>query len=204
MPACAAIQKADSNSYAYNTILLAASSYVLTDATAGELVINNSSSLAEKTLTIAGQGTGSSIIGFDVQLAGPNFRDHGFERQGRERRFSGTLAIEGGDAQNGGAVGGNAALGGGLLIEDAAVTLSDVVVQNNLAQGNHGSTGAAGHTGAAGGAGGDGRNAQGGGIYLASGTLFLVGDTISLTTPVEARAAKVEGEGVKDPRVLPE
>ncbi len=174
----AAIQAADSNSYAYNTIELSASPYILTNSALGELLISNSSSLPQKTLTITGYGPTSSVIGSTF-----NWRNRIFEVTGSATHalsvvFQG-LAIEGGNAQNAGAVGGNAALGGGLLIENAAVTLNNVFVQNNQAQGFQGITGAAGHTGGgAGGPGGVGHNASGGGIYLASGSLRLFGDTI--------------------------
>ena len=163
----------------YNTIELSASDYVLTNAASGELLITNASSLAQKTLSITGTGPTSSIIASTF-----NWRNRIFEVTGSTTHalnvvFQG-LAIEGGHAQNAGAVGGNAALGGGLLIENAAVTLNNVFVQNNQAQGAIGGTGAAGHSGGhAGGPGGNGHNAGGGGIYLASGTLRLFGDTIS-------------------------
>ena len=94
------------------------------------------------------------------------------------------------------------ALGGGLLIDDAAVTLTNVFVQNNQAQGAAGSAGAGGETGATGGAGGDGQNASGGGIYLASGTLSLFSDTFSSNSPVAAREAKAARVAARAPRVL--
>ena len=154
----AAIEEADSNSYAYNTIVLSASSYLLTDSAAGELLITNSSSLPGKTLTIAGQGPTSTIIGSTF-----NWHDRIFEITGSSGHAVSVafedLAIKGGEAQNSARVGGNVALGGGLLIEDAAVTLQDVFVQNNQAQGYQGATGAAGQSGGAGGTGGDGQDA---------------------------------------------
>ena len=58
----AAIAAADSNGDASNTIVLSASTYVLTDTTPGQIVIQNSSSLAGKTLTIVGQGEGRRTI----------------------------------------------------------------------------------------------------------------------------------------------
>ena len=54
------------------------------------------------------------------------------------------LAIQGGHAFNGGILGTPPRLGGGLLINDAAVTLANVLVQNNEAHGALGATGAAG------------------------------------------------------------
>ena len=85
-------------------------------------------------------------------------------------------------------------LGGGLLIEDAAVTLNDVFVQNNRAQGYHGTTGA-GRSIRRGARGYRWRwpDASGGGIYLASGSLRLFGDTISQN---EARGGQ-GGQGGK-------
>jgi hypothetical protein len=189
----AAISKADSNSFAYNTILLAASSYLLSNAAAGEILITNSSSLAGKTLTIAGQGPASSIIGSSFDWTNRIFEITGSSGKAVNVILR-DLAVEGGHAENAGAVGGNVALGGGLLIEGAAVTLSDVLVENNSAQRANGGSGAAGHTGAgAGGLGGGGRGANGGAIYLASGSLVLLGDTISHNNAVGGQG----GEGGK-------
>ncbi len=174
----AAINEADSNGYAFNTILLSTSTYLLSDTSSGGLVIDNASSLPSKTLTIAGQGQNSSIIGSVF-----NWHDRIFEIEGSAGLLLNVimqnLTIQGGDAQNGGVLGGNDALGGGLLIDDANVTLTNDVVQNNQAQGALGAAGKAGAIGAMGGAGGDGNNANGGGIYLASGTLSLFNDTVS-------------------------
>ncbi|HEV3437152.1 MAG TPA: choice-of-anchor Q domain-containing protein, partial [Gemmata sp.] len=173
-----AINDADSNGYAFNTILLSASTYLLSDASSGGLVIDNASSLPSKTLTIAGQGQTSSIIGSVF-----NWLDRIFEIEGSGglslNVIMQNLTIQGGNAQNGGVLGGSDALGGGLLIDDANVTLTNDVVQNNQAQGALGAAGKAGAIGAIGGAGGNGDNATGGGIYLASGTLSLFNDTIS-------------------------
>ena len=174
----AAINEADSNSYFYNTIVLSAATYELSDSAAGELLINNSSNLPGKTLTITGKGPAGSIIASDF-----NWHDRIFEIAGSSSKAVNVifqnLAIEGGNAHNGGDSGGNRALGGGLLIEDAAVTLKDVFVEKNQAQGAAGSTGAGGQTGTQGGPGGDAQDASGGGIYLASGTLSLIGDTFT-------------------------
>jgi len=173
-----AISLADSNSHAFNTIVLSASSYLLSDLSSGGLVIENSSSLPSKTLTITGQGETASIIGSVF-----NWHDRIFEVQGSGGQSLNVIlqdmTIEGGNAQNGGVLGGAIALGGGLLIDDANVTLTNDVVQNNNAQGAPGAAGAAGAIGAAGAAGANATNASGGGIYLASGTLSLFNDTIS-------------------------
>ena len=55
-----AVNHADTNSYAYNTILLSASNYLLSDASSGGILITNGSSLPSKTLTITGQGQAST------------------------------------------------------------------------------------------------------------------------------------------------
>jgi len=173
-----AIALADSNASAFNTIILSSSTYLLSDMTAGGLVIGNTSSLPSKTLTITGQGQTSSIIGSVF-----NWHSRIFEIEGSGGQSLNVilqdLTIEGGNALNGGVLGGSNALGGGLLIDDANVTLTNDAVQNNVAQGAPGAAGAAGAIGAAGGAGGNADNASGGGIYLASGTLSLFTDTIS-------------------------
>jgi hypothetical protein len=175
----AAISAADSDAYADNTILLETSTYLLSNAALGEVVISNSSSLPAKTLTIAGQGPANSIIASGLDWTSRIFEIEGASGKAVSVVLQG-LAIEGGHAQNAGAVGGNVALGGGLLIENAAVTLENVLLENNTAQGVHGRSGAAGHSGGgAGGPGGAGAGAKGGGIYLASGTLSLFDDTFS-------------------------
>jgi hypothetical protein len=173
----AAINQADSDSFAFNTILLSASSYLLSNTTAGEIVINNPSSLPGKTLTITGQGQASTIIGSVF-----NWQDRIFEIEGAVGKAVDVvfqnLTIEGGNADNGGALGGNAALGGGLLIEDATVTITDVTLEKNKAQGAYGASGATVGPGLQGNTGVPGRNARGGAIYLASGTLSLLDETI--------------------------
>ncbi len=172
------INLADSNGYAFNTILLSASTYLLSDTSSGGLVIENASSLPSKTLTITGQGQTSTIISSVFNWHDRIFEIEGSSGQSLNVTIQG-LTIDGGDAQNGGVLGGTDALGGGLLIDDANVTLTDDVVQNNQAQGALGAAGKTGAVGAAGSAGGNGKNAAGGGIYLASGTLSLFGDTFS-------------------------
>jgi len=174
-----AINNADSNGFAMNTILLSASTYVLSDLSSGGIIIENTSSLPSKTLTITGQGQTSSIIGSSF-----SWHDRIFEIEGSGGQSLNVtmqhLTIEGGNAQNGGVLGGTEALGGGLLIENANVTLNDVAVQNNKANGAPGAAGAAANAvGGTGGAGGVGNNAKGGGIYLAGGTLSLFSDAIS-------------------------
>jgi hypothetical protein len=177
----AAITKAESDGHAFDNIVLSASAYKLTDKTAGQLVIQNSSSLPGKTLIFLGQGPANTII--EPGVAPWNNRD--FELLGSTGSALNVifqdLAIEGGDARDGGILGGGTALGGGVLIDGAAVTLRNVSVANNHAAGvigQGGTTGTAG-LGVAGTDGSVGGNAQGGGIYMAAGTLSLDGVTFS-------------------------
>jgi hypothetical protein len=172
------IDLADSNADAFNTIILSASHYLLSNRSVGGIVIENTSSLSSKTLTIIGQGESSSIIGSIFNWSDRIFEIVGSGGQSLNVTLQG-LTIEGGNALNGGVLGGTNALGGGLLIDDANVTLANDAVQNNQAQGAIGAAGAPGAIGAKGGNGGTGTNASGGGIYLASGTLSLFSDTIN-------------------------
>ena len=160
-------------------------SITLNDATAGQLVIDNPTSIP-KAITIEGQATsplsttiaGSGIWNtriFEIVGTGPAslavfFRD---------------LVITGGKAHDSGTLSLDAAVGGGMLIDGGQVTLSDMSVANNSAigaPGLHGSagvTGMNGNDGATGGAGGlgtsgtPGGNAAGGGIYMQAGQLTL-------------------------------
>jgi hypothetical protein len=177
----AAINAADSNGFAFNTLLLSASTYLLTNKSAGGVVIENTSSLPEKTLTVAGQGQASTVIGSTYFWHARIFEIVGSAASGVAALSVAMddLTIQGGDARDGGILGGNDALGGGLLIDNATVTLTNVAVKRNEAEGAHGAVGAAGGVGVAGGAGGNGNNGAGGGIYLAGGTLTLVNDTFS-------------------------
>ncbi len=133
----AAVAAADSNGDASNIITLSTSSipYPVTS----ELLIENSSSLKSKTLTIMGQGEASSVIN-----AGANSRV--FETVGTSSGLSVVLqglTIEGGRAtDNGGLNLAGAALGGGLLIDGGNVALSSVAVIDNAASGAAGAGGA--------------------------------------------------------------
>ena len=169
---------ADTNGKAFNTVILSASTYDVSNRSAGGLLIQNASSLPSKTLTITGQGQSSTVISSIF-----NWKDRIFEIVGTGGQSLNVtienLTIQGGHAINGGILGGDDALGGGLLVDDANVTLTDDLVQNNVAQGAAGAAGIAGKLGATGGAGGNGKNARGGGIYVASGMLSLFNDTLS-------------------------
>ncbi len=115
-----AISQAESNGFANNFIVLEAADYTLTDTKAGQLLIQNTSSLANKTLTIVGQGPSSTII-----EGSPGWKDRviavvGTSSVGTTVAFQ-DLAIEHGHAEGGGILGGTAALGGGVLVDGASV-----------------------------------------------------------------------------------
>ena len=155
-----AIATADSNGDASNTIVLEAATYVLTDTTAGQIVIQNSSSLPSKTLTIVGQGDGAN--GTIIQPGTSAWQDRIFEVVGTTGSDISVvfqdLAIEGGNATDGGILGGTAALGGGLLIDGGTVSLTHVAVQGDQADGAAGAA-ARGGKGAGAGHGGAGKPA---------------------------------------------
>ncbi len=174
-----AIGAAESNGDASNTIVLSTATYVLTNTSLGQIVIQNNSSLPNKTLTIVGQGETSTIIEPGLAL----WSDRIFEVVGTSQAnvtvvFQ-DLAIEGGNATGGGILGGKAALGGGLLIDGGTVEMTHVALTKNRAQGVAGASGAAAKSGHAAGSGGNGEAGRGGGIYLAAGTLDLNNDSIS-------------------------
>jgi hypothetical protein len=175
----AAINQADSNGFASNTIILESANYVVTNANAGQLLVQNTSNFANKSLTIVGQGPTNTVIRPGIYP----WNDRIFEIVGTLTAATTvtfeSLSIEGGSARDGGILGGPTALGGGLLIDDANVSLSRVNVANNVALGAQGAFGATGAFGQNGGDGGRGGNAQGGGVYLANGTLALGNDTFS-------------------------
>jgi hypothetical protein len=165
-----AIAQADSNSDASNTIMLAAGEYPLSDPMNGHIVIQNTSSLPDKTLLIVGQGQDQTLI----DSPGTNaWHDRIFEIAANAGSVSfQSLTIEKGTAVDGGMLGGTDALGGGLLIEGGQVSLSQVTVTGNYALASNGVTGADGN-GAAGG------NAYGGGIYVADGTLTITNTMVT-------------------------
>ena len=98
-----AIETADSNGDASNTIILEAATYVLTDTTAGQIVIQNGSSLPGKTLTIVGQGDGAG--GTIIQPGTSAWQDRIFEVVGTTGSDISVvfqdLAIEGGTRRTG-------------------------------------------------------------------------------------------------------
>ena len=181
----AAIQAADTNSYAINIITLSMSSLPY-DASHGQLLIeNNSIKTSSKSITIVGQGQASSVI--DAAFANRLFEIIGMSSL---RVTLDNLGIERGLAKdNGGLTGPAGALGGGVLIDGGTVALSNVELMKNAADGSSGAGGTNGHSATTnnptGGAGGDGRNgsnAAGGGIYLSAGSLNLSHDVIQGNT----------------------
>ena len=164
-----AITLADQNVFAENVIELSGS-ITLTNASAGQLKIENDSGFA-KTLTIEGQGSSSSdtvISGVDTPSAKWNTRI--FEIEPGVTVILKNLEVKGGHATDGGDLGGTAALGGGILIDGGQVTLSGAAVESNLAVGVPAASGGSARP--------TGANAEGGGIYLAKGQLTLLSTSV--------------------------
>jgi hypothetical protein len=128
------------------------------------------------------QGTGPSTIIDASQLQDRVFQ---IVNPGTQVVFQ-NLVIQGGLAQEDGTDGAlrgtTDALGGGLLNNGGDVTLDNVILQNNTAQGANGANGEPPHAGL---------NAQGGGVYSAGGTL-----TISHSTLAHNRASGGNGGNV--------
>ena len=98
----AAIEQAEGNAFAHNTIVLATGTYVLTDTVAGQIVIQNTSGLTNKTLTIVGEGSANTVIDPGVL----NWADRLFEVVGTTVLFQDPGRSAGGNARNGGILGG--------------------------------------------------------------------------------------------------
>ena len=110
-----AIAQADSNGDDSNTIMLAAGEYQLSNPTNGHLLIQNTSGLPDKTLTIIGQGPGQTLIDSPGPAA---WQDRIFEVAANAGTVTfQDLTIQEGTATDGGMLGGTDALGGGLLID---------------------------------------------------------------------------------------
>ncbi len=172
-----AINQADSNADASNTIELGPGTYTLTEAGGGSLLIQDrASGVANKSLTIEGAGSLQSTI--TPQGAFRILQVLGTPSAGMSVVFENVI-LEGGRALDGGVLGGRAGLGGGLLIDGGNVVLSSVVLADNSASGLSGVPGLAGTGSAGGGHGGAGGNAMGGGVYLASGSLTVISSTLS-------------------------
>ena len=108
----AVINAADSNTYVNNTIVLSVGTYVLTDQSQGNVLIENTSGLPSKTLSIMGAGESNTVIQpgvfpwqdrlFEIVNTGSASLSVVFQN----------LAIKGGNATGGGILGGISALGG--------------------------------------------------------------------------------------------
>ncbi len=131
----AAINAAESNGFANNTIELVDANYLFSDGASGAIVIQNNSNLPEKTLTIIGVGAGSTVL----EPSGNNWQDRLFEIVGAANSATivniDDLTINGGNARGGGVLGGTAALGGGILIDNALVSLQNISLSSNVAFG---------------------------------------------------------------------
>ena len=166
-----------------NLLLVYDDDYELTQ---GQIVLQNTSGMANKTIQMLGQGAGKSVI-----TANGSSRD--FEILGlNSQKFNNLtvffqgLSITGGLATDAGGLvlPTGSGVGGGLLMDGGLVTMSKVSFEGNAARGNTGITGFVGAsvTGGPGGPGGAGGIGQGGAIYLAAGTLTLANDLITGNT----------------------
>jgi hypothetical protein len=107
-----------------------------------------------------------------------------------EQSIPGTMTI------NGGTIADNyAAVGGGLDNAGGGVSLSNVKVTGNSANGADGTTGNHGNINSPAQPGGDGGNALGGGIYQFGGTLTLNNDSVSSNAAVGGHGGQGGSEG---------
>ena len=160
-----------------DTILLPTGFFRLTIAGTGEDAAARGDLDIRSDITIQGRGTSGTII----------------DGNGLDRVFdvlSGTVSISQLTIQDG-----RSTTGGGLLNEGGQVSLSAVVVQNNLAIGLDGAAGANGVSSGTpqnliGKPGQDGGAASGGGIDNASGSLTLVDSTVSFNQALGGRGGR--------------
>ena len=177
---------ADSNAdTADDLYLVYPNTYELTN---GQLLIQNTTNLPTKAISIIGQDQTSA----STPLINANQASRVFDIVGTRALvtnlsvlFQG-IGIEGGLGADDGGLGlaGSPAVGGGVLIDGGVVTMSNVAVKSNEVagtKGQHGATGASHPIATAypGGPGTAGGTAAGGGIFLAAGSLTLTGDTIT-------------------------
>ena len=145
----------------------------------GELVVENTSALTNKSISIIGQGENASII-----TANQTSRVFDIVDTSATQTLSvlfQNLSIEGGLATDDAGLNlPQTVVGGGLVINGGDVTMSNVAVKSNVAAGVNGTSGSAGNPGAGGpgGNGTSGGHARGGGFFMASGSLTLNNDTI--------------------------
>jgi hypothetical protein len=110
-------------------------------------------------------------VGITANLVQGGAGGDGGEGSGTRTGASGALGGFGGNGGN--------ALGGGMYTAGGTVTLTNVAIAANIVQGGNGGNGGNGGVGtyfgspAAGGNGGNGGASEGGGIYVASGTLTV-------------------------------
>jgi hypothetical protein len=149
-------------------------------SSSGELVLENTSTLSNKDISIIGQGEATSVI-----TANQSSRVFDIVDTSATSTLSvlfQDLSIEGGRATDDAGLNlPQTVVGGGLVFDGGNVTMSNVAVKSNVAaavNGTNGSPGAPG-VGGTGGNGGNGGKARGGGFFLASGSLTLNNDTIS-------------------------
>ena len=165
----AAIDAADADGFASDTIYLEAGIYTLTNSSLGELVLQNTGGPVSKTITIVGQGPGQTTI---EPSTNTGFGSRDFEVidaiAAQLTVVFQDLTIAGGQAD-----GGADEQGGGVLIDGGTVEMSGVVVGGNQAVGRTGTAAGPAPTGQSGAVGGGGGSAQGGGIYLETGNLTL-------------------------------
>ena len=162
-------------------IQLQAGTYTLTikntsghvnDASSGGLDLTDSG----HTVTILGKGAGVSIVN-------GNGIDRVFQVLGGANAAFSKLTIEGGLAQDDGTEGAlpgtTVSEGGGILVQDGGhVTLSQVSVEGNIAQGGRGATGVSTRSAAAAN-GAPGAAGEGGGLFLSSGKVDLTDSDVS-------------------------
>ncbi len=164
------------------------------DLSFGELLVENTTALPNKTIQfISNDEFATTAPSIDANQSGRVFDIVGTKGGTTNLTvlFSGItpqsvvqgLLIGGGLATDDGGltIPSGTAVGGGLLVDGGLVTLDNVTLSNNEARGNTGATGSSGGslTSGPGGPGKLGFNSQGGGIYIAAGTLTLHNDAIT-------------------------
>ena len=170
-----AIQQADTNDDASNTIILQPATYTITKGELADPKRKVLLSVPAKTLNIIGatppgDGVIQSRIAVDATATGAK-PSRVFEVEADNTTLSvlfQNIIVAGGQTSDHGAVSGvTGALGGGLLDNGGMVTLSHVGFFNNEALGGKGRPGAKTQDGS------PGQSARGGAVYLGSGSLTI-------------------------------
>lgn len=177
----AAIVAANQNADATNTINLTNGTYTLSEKLDRDLqIVDQNDQVPLKTLTITGHGAANTIV-----AGGTNWGNRIFEILSQPGQVQVVtfqdLAIQNGHARDAGFSGkhsGYDGWGGGLLINGGDVTLTRVVVQDNVARGNVQSFAFS-----------PGGTGLGGGIYLASGNLTVRDSTIAHNQAIGGKGA---------------